>query len=340
MVGKNPDDLPSLSDGECIDAEWPRRLPFSPHALSCDPTGQHLVVVDDFGVYTGRLHAVVPTLEHEHRESAAKPPTLATRFGRAPPCAAFEGQALKDISVICSEGSAVLGTDSACRILALHATGDIAECTFAPAVTAPLASGSGLSFESSVAGSIQPQAPLSAERATVLWKISQDWLDAKSENVQSIAVDNECLGDGKLEPEEAGCVLVGTASGRIVQLRRHMSGRNELVPVWTIHRRIHSVNPGSLFLLPGGLVLALRPALGVVQAFDAQGGNHVGAWRLPPDAAWSALCVGGGNVFILGRAGPLQAATLWRFPVPPELKAWQRPQQPSSVSEDVGYQEI
>merc|ERR1712187_11554 len=122
------------------------------------------------------------------------------------------------------------------------------------------------------------------------------WLDTNIEHVESIAVDNECIGEADLEPESPGCVLAGTTSGRIVQLRRHMSERHQLVPVWTIHRRMHSVHQGSLHLLPGGLVLALRSSLGVVQAFDADGGNHVGAWRLPGDIDWSALCVGGGNI--------------------------------------------
>mmetsp|Transcript_24123 Transcript_24123/g.75065 ORF Transcript_24123/g.75065 Transcript_24123/m.75065 type:complete len:161 (+) Transcript_24123:2-484(+) len=114
------------------------------------------------------------------------------------------------------------------------------------------------------------------------------------------------------------CATVGTSHGRLVQLRAASSGPRLLVPRRSLQHRPGPVRSGSLHALPGGVILALRPARGSVQAFEARLGTVAGEWRLPEGVSWLALCGGGGSLFALGtRGGQLE---LRRFPLPVELR--------------------
>jgi len=343
-------DLEALVEGEPIDVQWPREHSFMPRSLSCDPSGRQLVVADDFGVYSGHLW---PEADSGARKLQGLS-DLSIKISRAPPCTAFEGQTLKDIGVVCTNGAA---TESSCRVLVLHAHGRrLTECPLiqnssreALAPTAgevPLKTGSGLQGESPLAEPSTndtsptvmrehrarrraPHKRKAVVKPVVTWRIAGQWLDVKKERVESVAVNNECLAQdrrttgGAFHPDAPGCLVVGTTSGRVVQLRRHVTQSKELVPEWSMQKRTHAIGQGSLHVLPGGIVMALRPKQGTLQALDVQRGDVVGEWKLPQGISWITLCGGGRSLYMLGRALHSSKVGLWRFPIPATLQARQ-----------------
>merc|ERR1719491_1479297 len=99
---------------------------------------------------------------------------------------------------------------------------------------------------------------------------------------------------------------------------------NMLVPSMSMQHRHQSVGQGSLHVLPGGVVLALRPSVipATVQAFDMHSGDVIGEWRLPQDISWLALGGGGDHLFVLGRKTRIKQrrhVVLWRFLLPQRL---------------------
>jgi len=313
--------LPELPEGELIRATWPGHSGFQPRALSSAPFGNQLVVADDFGVYAGRLGVELEpqggreAVGRSLRASSGKPvPTV--HFKHAPPCAALEGQALKDISVVCSREES-----SACSVLVLHAHGRrLVECPLRH-IVAP--------------GSVLSASPVVAEMArgrdrglaastipSVNWVISSDWLHShrehRNEHVESVAVNNKCL-DSAFHPNKVGCVVVGTTSGRIVQLRRHFTNETQLVPERAVQQWSHAVEHGSLHVCPNGIVVALSKKTSSIQAF-AHAGKAIGEWRLPQGVDWMMLSGAGEYLYLLGRENATEVK-LFRFPMPQELWA-------------------
>jgi hypothetical protein len=171
--------------------------------------------------------------------------------------------------------------------------------------------------------------PLVPARPVVTWTISKDWLHAQGrqaqEYVESVAVNSNCLekGGSAFSPDELGCVVVGTTSGRIVQLRGASTGGRRLVPERAMQQRPRAIGRGSLHVFPSGLVVALRRSTGTVQFFDSEEGTTVGEWRLPSGVRWLTLCGGGDGLFVLGlRNGT--TVELRRFPLPFELTSFHR----------------
>jgi len=290
-----------LQGGEAVHVVWPRPYQFVPHALSCDGSGAHLSISDDFNVYAGPMQK-------------ARPVT----FQPVAPCTALEGRVVKDLSVACFEGSA--SPMPMCRGLVLPAEGQrLVDCPlFMPKPPEPESAGDGDTAGDAGAGAATTPPPKT-------WEIGDEWLE--DDNVESVAVNAECFesdSDGGVTdafaPYRSGCVIVGTRSGRVVQLRMQISGANRLVPVWAMQRRGSPVGPGSLHVLAGGMVLALQQHLGILQALDPAQGNVVGEWRLPLQStvSWVSLCGGGGTLYLLGNGGE-QGAILWRFPMPFEI---------------------
>lgn len=310
--------------------------------------------------------------------------TVNTAFERLPPCNALEGQALKDIAIVCpSSASSSSSAGVGCGLLVLHARGRrLTECPLGDEVSSPLpgssakptgehdvekdgivdlglySSGVGRSDDTGggAAASAVPPVIDPASNASRSWEISGAWLEsaeADEESVESLAVDNDC---GKVQdesegrrfvPDEVGCVVVGTTSGRVVQLRRHALAKNQLVPEWAMQHRHSKVGHGSLHVSHGGFVMALRPGLGSVQALHSRQGHVIGEWRLPTEVEWLTIAGGGDSIFMLGRTketkvagrsgddddaagvygarqGDGQQFELWQFPVPP-LDTWVEP---------------
>mmetsp|Transcript_13505 Transcript_13505/g.28132 ORF Transcript_13505/g.28132 Transcript_13505/m.28132 type:complete len:1165 (+) Transcript_13505:2-3496(+) len=330
-------DLPALPEGKLVSVNWPTHSGFVPRSLSCDPSGTQLVVADDLGVYAGRLTvaATPPDGPATTRVlSAAKArSSAAVSFQRVPPCTALEGQALKDIGVVCPEGARGTQEQDACRVVVLHARGRrLAECPLpAQGEAAAVEDLEDIRARSlAVAASLASAAPA---RPSKTWTISSDWLHSdmptkKKEYVESVAVNSECLdsaetgrfgGKAGFRPDVVGCVVVGTTSGRIVQLRGALSDPLRLVPERAMQQRPRSVGRGSLHVFPSGYVMALRRETGSVQAFDSKLGRVMGEWRLPRDVRWLTLCGGGDSLFVLGLRNRT-SVELHRFPVPAELR--------------------
>merc|ERR1712176_1140749 len=101
------------------------------------------------------------------------------------------------------------------------------------------------------------------------WTISTEWLhnhhERKKEYVESIAVNSDChrsetsssgIARDAFHPAALGCVVVGTTSGRIVQLRGAFTDRSRLVPERAMQQRPRAVGLGSLHVFPAGFVMA------------------------------------------------------------------------------------
>mmetsp|Transcript_25442 Transcript_25442/g.64694 ORF Transcript_25442/g.64694 Transcript_25442/m.64694 type:complete len:1136 (-) Transcript_25442:188-3595(-) len=337
------ENLPSLPEGELVNVDWPEHAGFVPRALSSDPTGTMFVVADDLGVYAGRLgsaagapvvaaSAMPPALRRLQQAPELKR-TQSVSFEHVPPCAALEGQALKDIGIVCTTGSL-----DDCRVVVLHARGrKLAECPLPAGFGVPSA---GLAESRTLVDGADEVNAFEVQPSSIVppaptWRISNDWLHSSEsrnlrETVNSVAVNNECLevAEGKEEqvavsgaflPIDVGCVVVGTTTGRIVQLRAAYSGERRLVPERAMEQRPRGVVPGSLHVLSSGFVVALRHSSGTVQAFDSKLGTAVSEWRLPKDIQWLTLCGSGDSLFVLGlRNGT--SVELHRFPLPAALK--------------------
>lgn len=315
--GGNPlgSSLQSIEDlvGDIVNVNWPSHSGFAPRSLSCDSkTCTKLVVSDDLAVYAGDLHPML--IGQAVGRLLEESPSVS--FRRLPSCVPLEGQALKDVGIVCSGDN-----EQECHIVVLHARGlRLAQCP--------------LSFHPVV-------------RAEVTWTISSHWLrirtKAKPEFVESVALNSHCLlrrqSEVEVESREegmadatsgtvdktsfrpgiVGCVVVGTTSGRIVQLRGAFTDRRRLVPDRTMEQRSMPVGRGTLHVFAPDFVTALRPATRTIQALDARSGTVAGEWRLPEGTRWVAFCGGGEWLLVLGMQNET-VPVLLRFALPLVLR--------------------
>eukprot|EP00928_Gymnodinium_smaydae_P021377 TRINITY_DN18332_c0_g1_i2.p1 TRINITY_DN18332_c0_g1~~TRINITY_DN18332_c0_g1_i2.p1 ORF type:complete len:1248 (-),score=283.09 TRINITY_DN18332_c0_g1_i2:172-3867(-) len=334
--------IPSMPPGEPVQVSWPSHSGFRPRALSCDTDCRQLVVSDDFGVYAAVLKASTGEWIEDGRrlqlrgassapaeraaEDVVNQQALAANFVRVPPCPALEGQQLRDLGVVCTEG----GGRQLCRVLVLHSRGrSLTECPFFNLAGERGATSGGAIFQDD----LNAMSPSSIDGVT--WKITGGWLHRKGESVESVAVNEECLhselgaeggSQSAFMPDRVGCVVVGTTSGRVVQMRRHLTNTRSLVPERAVQQRSGAVTSGSLHVVKGGFVMALRPSHNTLQALDAVTGSLIGEWRLPRGTSWRTVCGGSDSFYILGYSEDdedLRAPKIWRFPVPAELRSRQ-----------------
>mmetsp|Transcript_62890 Transcript_62890/g.205325 ORF Transcript_62890/g.205325 Transcript_62890/m.205325 type:complete len:940 (-) Transcript_62890:417-3236(-) len=343
----DPNNFPVLpGTPDLVKVAWPSHLSFAPRAMSGSVNGTEIVISDDFNVYYGRMQqplaqrrliaaaamrtgglrglaaagagSALPTLGAPHSLGGAKLPSafapspapaagitngpLAVSLALSNACPALEGQAIKDIAMFCG------GSSDDCRLLALAGRGRMLhECRLSPA-PAP--------------GGVQGQ------MSSRSWAISQDWLRlSQQETVQSIAVNDGCIGQRVntsdaagpgFDPRGSGCLIVGTSSGRLVQMREALTNSSMVVPERVMHQRAHPSARGALTFINNRYVVALWSNFGSITAFDAMRGSVVKEWRLPEHAKWLMLTRGGSSLFMLGvrQSG---AVELYRFPAPPEL---------------------
>lgn len=329
----------TLEGGEQIPTAWPHSARFVPRTLSCDAQGKQFVVADQLGVYTARLRPTSTNASgtaanaaqglRRALRAAITAPVLAeeAHFERAPACPSLEGQVPQDASVVCrDEGQATLARRS-CSAVVLHNEADDGAVTLS-------------------------ECPLEENRTSdpISWHIATDWLEREQDTGQSkgadetvtvLAVSDDCVakaGDAESEsfPDMRICAVVGTSKGRLVQLRKHVADTSELVPISAT--RLKKGEPGSTHILAGGHVVLLRSLGGsgrkksrtrrkdtptavstAVEAIDPVEGRVVQQWLLPQGLRWLGLCAGGGDLFVLGQAHH-EASSLWRFPLPEELK--------------------
>jgi len=314
---------------------WPH-AGFIPSALSSDPSGTTLLVADDLGVYSANLKrktagsidddgVQVRELKNINTGGIVQQSDETPKFLRMPRCGALEGQALKDVGVLCEGGS-----PEVCHALVLHAHGNrLAMCPLSPQ-----RAGSPKWLVNAFMKKPDPM-KLQSHNGTpsVTWGISTGWLhnnmeeERSDEYVESVAVNNQCVkadtedSNGEeidFRANKVGCFVVGTSEGRIVQLRRHVSDREMLVPERAVQQRLGSVGRGSLHVFHHGCILALQPGTSSLQAFDEDLHNVIGEWRLNEEIHWLTLCGGGDSLYVLGVKDTV--AQLYRFPIPVELQ--------------------
>jgi len=147
--------LPKMRKGETILVEWPTHLGFVPRALSCDPSGEIIVVADDLALFSGRVvradkdvqidDARIRSVQHipvlateaqrvqKERVSTSRPVAVNPLISHRPltlhftrveaQCALLDGHELNDVSVICTD------KPFWCRVLVLYDRGRrLAEC--------------------------------------------------------------------------------------------------------------------------------------------------------------------------------------------------------------------
>jgi len=340
-------ELPRLPDGQAVETIWPYSRNFAPRALSCDANGRRFVVADDFGIYTANLTLEVED-DYDRRESdelhARRRERFRARFQRAPPCPQLDGRMPRDADMICSRDPRRPNEDESCSALVLHEVGDRAAITECPL---NLGRNVGSSRRNGTQGKSKSSSPHS-------WEILTDWLDdQKHEAIETVAINPGGPSDASAEfgLDLTGCLLVGTTSSRLVQLRRHVANQDQLVPLWATRPRRHmrwgGVGPvisqakGSVHILPHGVVIVLQPwtkadspmdvpSPFTMWAIDLATGAVLGEWELPRGTQWQSLCGGGDNtLWLLGRETGLdepsdEAASgpsaLWRLPLPHELR--------------------
>jgi hypothetical protein len=296
---------------------WPEHEGFFPRALSSDASGTQLVVADDFGLYHAHLKRLDGKETKPELRGAAE--RLEAKFRPLQVCPSIEGQGLEDMTVSCL-------ANSSCKVFVLLRDGkQFIECSL-PVFDANAGS-----------TSVNEKKDVAAEEDTT-WTISQQWLATGNpkEQVDAIAVNSQCLHnseskvvDDKATADAIGCVLVGTTGGRILQLRRHVTEKRELVPARTIYRQQRPVAHGGLNSLENGMVVALSQKQGkdaaLVLALNSQDGSVRGTWKLPKKTAWLTFSGGGNSLFALGiREG--YEPELFRFPRPQAFSEQDKPQ--------------
>lgn len=317
-----PSELPQLPGREAIRVDWPAHSGFVPRSLSCDPAGTLLVVSDDFMVFSGRLHDERGKGEETATEASAtyrSGEKLAVSFEPIPPCRDVEGNELKDIGVACPDMD-----PNGCRVLALLAyKQQLAECPISSSAAAPIEA------EEHISGFNLPAEapPKSSGGKLTKWTVSDHWLrptgvvEGRSEFIQSLAINSQCARNQQhFRPATRGCVVVGTTTGRLVQLRGASDNQQLLIPARTIQALPHGFAAGTLHVLSNGALVALRRETGSVQVTDSRLGALLGEWRLPLDVLWLTLCGGGDSLYLLGIGKETHTVEMYRFPIPRQVK--------------------
>lgn len=310
----NPEMLPEFpGEPEPIKVRWPTHASFVPRALasSTNRWGTMIVVADDFNAYAALLgfeDAGSVSRNLRGLQDVSHELTIKFKPGRA--CAALEGMAFKDISVVCTNLSA-----SSCRLLVLTEHGQLlTEC--------PLPQGSSKEPFDSVTNSRVLRQP------SHTWEVSQDWLrGSRHETVESVALNEACIQEGPgsnetshlFDPRGSGCAMVGTSCGRIVQLREAQANHTRLIPDRVMHQRAHPSSRGALTIIDGRYILAVWTKYSSISAFDAKQGTVVKEWRLPTHVQWLLVSGDAEHLFLLGVHAE-RNVEIYRFQLPPELK--------------------
>jgi len=303
----------SLTGGVKLRTSWPSHAGFFPRAISVDSLGE-IIVSDDIGLFATKSAALLVNPSSEDGAGGTDlVPTL--EFHMVSPCRGLEGQALRDVSVVCERGTARVD----CKVFVLIASGPtIMEC--------PLPY-----YQRDSSGHM-----LNNDGANANWSISNTWLYKEhDEEVASLAIDDDCV-ERTPGSQRLGCIVVGTSAkskkdtqyGRIVQLKTHLGHEHELVPNRSIHVRKSWVNPGALHVTDTGYILALstkqklkdrRRTEATMEAFHSDTGKLKATWALPTEVDWLTISGGGKFLMILGLRQKPWGFELWRFPLPAKL---------------------
>eukprot|EP00927_Polykrikos_kofoidii_P051318 TRINITY_DN45103_c0_g1_i1.p1 TRINITY_DN45103_c0_g1~~TRINITY_DN45103_c0_g1_i1.p1 ORF type:complete len:1075 (-),score=131.81 TRINITY_DN45103_c0_g1_i1:44-3268(-) len=319
-----------LFGGEIMKVSWPHYSSFSPRSLSESPSGMEIVVSDDFNIYSVRrdsddIDVATPAVKRLLEAAVERPSSVALRgsaagqgstsasvvsgvsaFMRAPHCPALEGEGIVDAAVVCTKATRISGLP--CLVMILHSHGTkMSPCPLKGDPPVDLTGASNTSF------------------STKTWTISQDWLHGDdAETISALAVSRFALEPGHTDSMcRKGCIVVGTTSGRLVELRRSYAKTDELVPQRIVRQRPHTVAAGTLDIFQSSFIMTLLPEAGLLQAISLDLGVVSRQWSLPDHINWKAVCGGGERIYLLGvrkRPNATTAKDLWLFPTPKSLR--------------------
>lgn len=313
---------------EHISVSWPVAN-IAPRTMSCDEDGHHFVFTDGVLMFAGE----VSSSETEPRQGPEARPKRSHKLfgrrqrGRVDLHAVFEeilcedvlGESIEDTAVICESASR-----SRCEASVLfHHGKSVTSCKLGP-----------------LQGSLEllAQAQANVTRTTLL---SDNWLQQlrDSRTQEEIEQDNALPGSPHVNIEKPsnvvvvpgcsndfdsakrdGCILIGTNSGHVVQLRQPPKG-GQLVPMDTVREpKTGAFVPsgaGNIRALNNRFLAILDHQGTMMHVFDIKnGGVPAGRVKMPQSRSAVAFCAGGGHLYMLGE-GP--EPEMWRVAMPDAL---------------------
>jgi hypothetical protein len=292
----------TLGTPQQVMLEWPH-FGARPNRVSCDATGQTLVLSDRIALFSATVEKV----------SANEGRGRLRAFPQVFSCPALLGEGLDDVALACKSSSESETSD--CDLLALHRHGrQITACALKR------------SLEASRSGFI------STDTGGNTAQISHSWLEnfhpsvdaaqgiarSQVEKPLSVSVNPRCTD--KAGSQKLLCTVVGTSEGRVVQLGQRSNG-NSLIPAEILHEEVtlapkaHSAS--SIRAVSARYLGVLYDSGHSIRILDmSKGGLIAGSINLGLKKSAASFCAGGGNFFVLTEGS---VPELWKVPIPSEL---------------------
>eukprot|EP00930_Biecheleria_cincta_P087526 TRINITY_DN7674_c0_g2_i1.p1 TRINITY_DN7674_c0_g2~~TRINITY_DN7674_c0_g2_i1.p1 ORF type:complete len:940 (+),score=134.34 TRINITY_DN7674_c0_g2_i1:152-2971(+) len=292
--------------GKHIETQWPHLAGSPPRHLACGMDAQgktSLVAASRFGLFLSQLE---PALKGSQGYSSNS--NASAVFQYAPPCDDLDGEAVQDVSLLCT------GKDGHCQALVLHRQGQrLATC--------------------GLAASQRPGQSGGHNSLPAVMSLSDGWLgegDAASnrpqEEVASLVLAGRCSGTDK-----GHCAFAETTNGRLVELKTGLSNNESTAAAMSdwYPTRILMADTSSKARGGGTLHLIENQFIGILatdgkelRAVDPRGdGGLIGRWPLPSEKRWISVCSTAGNLYLLSDGNLLEPPQLYRFPLPASLHA-------------------
>lgn len=286
-----------------IPTNWPHSK-FMPGSLSCDVSGQHLVVSNKLLAFAAEIELHDGTVVLQRVAKQWGQIDIPLRFKELP-CRALVGEALLDTAVTCGEFGSP--SDSECVMLVLHRRGQrIAACTFHPHRHQPL-----------------NYAELETDAVA---NISDSWLQfldkGRREMPVSIAIDHPSGPPNSPGAAELlSSPFLSTTSAQVVRVRQSKSA--DLVPAEVIMES-GRFEKGAANIIRvfnsryAGILDRDRQSITLVDR--NKGGVQAGKILLPSSHHVTSFCVGGGQIYMLtGGARPKLTSTRLPSSLLPDL---------------------
>lgn len=277
-----PNPIAESLHGEHVATFWPPGA--SPRHLSCASAdgAVRFAASSRFGLFEATLNTGLKSNASNLGNSSAE-------FHFAPVCDDLEGEALQDLSLLCS------GHD--CHAQVLHRQGQrLASCALGAAARAPEA----------------------------VMSLGDTWLgqgdaarDESQEEVSSLAMMDRCISGSER------CAYAETTGGRLVELKSGLvQGSVDWLPTRVLLADVGraAMRKGAALHTLGDRYLAMLVTGGrELRVFDLrQSGKMVQRYPLPAQKQWSSMCSAGSNLYLLSEDRG-EAAQIFRFPLPQSL---------------------
>mmetsp|Transcript_124720 Transcript_124720/g.216178 ORF Transcript_124720/g.216178 Transcript_124720/m.216178 type:complete len:891 (+) Transcript_124720:94-2766(+) len=270
---------------QVIPTQWPHSN-FMPallkSSLSCDSSGQHLIVSNKLLAFVAELHDGTVAGQHVAKPSDQKDTALLFKELR---CRPLVGEALLDTAITCSEHAG--GSDAQCEVFVLYRRGQrVASCTFHPQ-----------------RHEILDPAVLKTEHVA---NISDSWLqlldNGRREMPTSIAVEHASgASDSSGAAQPSGNPILATTSAQVVRLRQ--SKRGDLVPAEVLleSKRSEKSTTDNIMRVFNSRYAGIldRERQSIILVDRSKGGMEAGKLLLPSSQRVTSFCVGGGQIYML-----------------------------------------